>query len=236
MYSPRKKITNYQDWLKYTLPETKFKDYAWVYEKTTGLPLITSRRPPNVCHLRTVKLDQWKALGLNPEDHYGFNVGNTEIVIPLLRGRNLIGGCLVAFRSRTKNKKLFWRRYKLDDIDFSETPLMAICNFTKETPDCLLVDNIADYLKLCRWFCDRNVAVCLQFNVKGIEILQKHFMKIKGIYDFTAKNKERIIEMANREQHKLVANELFSYQCNPIGNNKLNLLDRMSIMAERQKL
>lgn len=227
MYSPRKEITNYQDWLKYTLPERKFKDYAWVYEQATGLPLITSRQKPNVCHLRTVKLDQWKALGLNPEDHYGFNLGNTEIVIPLLRGRNRIGGCLVAFRTRTRNKKLYWRRYSLGDTDFVETPLMAVCTLTTKTPDCLLVDNIADYLKLCHWFSDKDVTVCLQFNEKGIEILQKQFMKIKSIYDFTAKNKEKIIEMTSRAEHRLVANKLFSYQCNPIGNNKLNLLDRM---------
>lgn len=236
MYSPRRQITNYQDWLKYTLPERKFKDYAWVYEQTTGLPLVAEKHIPNVCHLRTVKLDQWKILGLEPVDFYEFNVGNTEIGIPLLKGRNKIGGCLVAFRSRSRRKKLVWRRYSLRGLNVQETPLMAVCSYARSTPDCLLVDNLSDYMKLCHWFSDKPVAICMQFNEKGIEILQKQFMQINKIYDFTAKNRDKIIEMSSREQHKLMAKELLSYSCNPIGNSKLGLLDKTNRQAERQKL
>ena len=237
MYSHRKEITNYRDWLKYTLPESKFKDFVWVYEHATGLQIITARRKPYLCHLRTVKLNQWEALGLHPIDHYDFSVGNTEIVIPLLKGRNSIGGCLVAFRTRTRrNKKLIWRRYSLNDTDFAETPLLAVCDFSKKTPDIMLVDNVGDYMKLCHWFSNDNVAVCLQINDKGIEVLQKHFMKINRIYDFTAKNKEKLIEMASRKEHRLVANELFSYNYNPIRDSALRLSGGMICLATRQKL
>ena len=210
MYNPIIEITNFLNW-KYSTPsQQNIKYYEFIFEHTVGWELpVGANKNPKLYSLNRSRVRKLLEAGFVPEKEYDFNTTNTWMAIPLLSGRNKVGSVLMALKRRKSPKTVVWSKYTLESKLGSSEPLAAFSSIKKRTPDGILVDNLAAFMKFNQWFYNKNYVICYLTSPKSLEVVQDNNLFFNKLYDLTHYKLENLVkEIVYRENSKLNVREL----------------------------